>query len=147
MNRELSGTLRSPWLIVMQDATISIAAYSASFICRSLLVVRRWCCLKPCRVLGAAVWTDGAFEARSIYLDSKSLVYIVYQLTMYSLYAFKSFLAHSPSSRHPKWPLQWIIQVVKLNRNEIIDKLGGDAATYIHWLKVCRELTITSWLK
>ncbi|TIB15514.1 hypothetical protein E3P92_01650 [Wallemia ichthyophaga] len=61
------------------------------------------------------------------------------------LYRFKSFL-DPPSAAHPKWPLKWIIQVMMLGNEEIIRKLGGDAAAYIHWLRVCLCFTLSQTL-
>ncbi|KZV92098.1 hypothetical protein EXIGLDRAFT_749824 [Exidia glandulosa HHB12029] len=47
-----------------------------------------------------------------------------------------------PSPPHPKWPLQWVAQVLKLSEDHFLALAGVDAAVYVRFLRGCFYFTL-----
>lgn len=57
------------------------------------------------------------------------------------LYLGRCFCA-LPSPPHPKWPLQWIRQVLRFNGHHFLALAGVDAAVYLRFLQGCFYFTL-----
>lgn len=63
-------------------------------------------------------------------------------MTFGSLYLGRCWSA-LPSPPHPKWPLQWVAQVLKLTEKHFLALAGVDATVYIRFLRGCCQ---SAWI-